>query len=723
MMTFQNDDGQVLNVRGKIFLNKRSVSFFTSSIQGDYSVNFDVDNNSETRKVLNYDGPMMLNQVAFTRQPFTLMRNGNPFIKGNIVIQNDNGKTLSCFFLSGNSNWINLLNGLITELDFSGVTNGTDYEFILGDTGPFLNATSGHVYPIVDWAFGLNKGWNDWDPSEDLTDVKADPLQSFVSLYPCFYLHTLVDEIVKQKGLKIGGSVLGNQIYRSLVISPVNGQIKRPNVFITSAYGTTQSTTSTAATGVQYVNFTDGSDPEAAFENNTYTAPRNAKVIVTLTIVTSTVPLGTILQVQLFFNGVAVVLNYETSAAVSNVSQTLAITLTTGSTITARFRNNGLPGTVSTTLNIKFDVPTQITSNDYLTPDLFLPALTCLDVIKFVINYFGCVSSYDEYSKTILINQVELLDLSDAEDWSAYYNSHTTNYTIDTAENNYQRLAPPDDATLKAYNKGRTVKYGEGNITTENTLKENNDLLRIPFAPSDFGLGKNGIWNTTIPLIELKDAGEAIPYQSISNVGGRNSYNYTFDYVFTAPQLVRIVDDNDGDLGIFSVNQTSGIGIGNVEFTEIPFSGVTGTGKLYLQEIVYKTIAPRILINKPETLTTDFSQVSSIRSSSAVSFAFFAKKVTGFTIDNFKASAAFDNPDVGISDPSINQLYFGKIASMIGNPQIPIRFTLPESVFQGYKFDRFIYVATPKLTGYFFPAVISNYSDGNTPVEVNMYMI
>ncbi len=721
-MTFINDDGEVLDFDGDFAISKRAVSFFNSKILGDVSINFAVDNNSVNRKVLGYDGPQMLNQVAFTRQPFTLMRNGNPFARGFIVIQTDKGATLSCYFISGNSNWINLLNGLITELDYTGVTNGVNYEFQLSSTS-YWNATSGVVEPLIDWAYGFNKGSidNDWSAGQNLVDVKGDTLQSIVDFYPAFYLYTLVDEIAKQNNLKITGNIISDPIYKKLILPTFIGQIKRPDVKVTSAYGTTQSTAS--ATPVQYTNFTDGSDPDGLFANDVYTAVRNSRLQITLTIVTSTVPAGTQLSVVILFNG-SPTSGYQTLVAVNDLSITFDFPSVNGSVWGAAFYNSGAAGTVSCTLNIKFNIPTQITAGDYLTPDLFLPPISCFDIIKFLVNYFGCTCSYNEYSKTITMSPIESLKLEDAEDWSEYYQSHDSNYTIQSAQNNYQRVEDPDDSRLKAYNKARTVKYGEGNIETENTLRDVNELLKIPFAPSDFDLAKNGVWITSVPIIKLKDAGEAILYQSVSSgFGSRGRYNYTFDFVFTSLQLVRIVDDQQGDIGIFYVSKLGGGGSTFAEFYGLPYSGTTSTGKLYLQEIEYQTIKPRILINKPETLVSTFSQESTINLQSALSFAHFCKPTSGFTIDTYKANAAFDNPEGEFEDPTINQLYFPKISRMLGNPAILAKFLLPESVFQSFDFQSFIYLKTEKLTGYFYVESITNYVDSNTEVTVKLLML
>ena len=724
-MTFRNDEGEVLDFDGDFAITKRAVSFFTSKILGDFSTTFQVDNNSVNRKVLGYDGPQMVNQVAFTRQAFTLVRNGNNFARGFIVIQSDNGATLSCYFISGNSNWINLLNGLITELDYSGVTNVTNYETLLDITtvNAKLHSTSGVVFPLVDWAYAFNKGGDTYALGFDLVDVKGDTLQTVMDYYPCFYLKTLVDEITKQNSIKIAGDVLLDPLYNRFILPPNNGQIKRADIRVTTAYG---STFSTSAGPVKYDQFTDGSDPDGNFANDEYTVPFNAKIIISYTIVTSTVPAGSNLIVAGALNGTPGIsgLTFTTSVSVTSTTVTATGTFVKGDVISLYVQRSGAAGTVDVTLNIKFDIPTNVTTDDYVTPDLFLPPLRSLDIIKFLVNYFGCACSYSEYSKTITINTIDGFKLEDAEDWSDYIqvNTISMDYTIQSAKNNYQRLQEPEDARLRGYNKGRVVKYGEGNIETENTLKEINELMQVPFAPSDFSLSKNNIWQSSVPIIKLRDSGEAITYQSTSNVAGRRSYNYTFDYLFEPLQLVRIVDDNQGDIGIFYTTNSGTITLGSVQFEGLTFT-TTSTGRLYIQEIEYQSIAPRILLNKPETSVGDFGSALNALSAASRSFAHFCKPVTGDIIDSYKANAAFDNPDGNFSDPTINQMYFSKIGRMLGNPTLKAKFLLPESVFQDYDFQSFIYLKTEKLTGYFYPEGITNYHDGNTPVEITFYML
>lgn len=739
-MTFQNEAGEVLDFDGDFAITKQAVSFFNSKIKGDFSINFKVDNNSVNRNVLGYDGPQMLNQVAYTRQPFTLMRNGNPFAKGFIVIQQDIGNELDCYFISGNSNWINLLNGLITELDYTGVTNVTDYTMQWSATNVLSShaSTGGIIFPAVDWCHDLNKGLasgHEYFVSE-LLDISADPLKTYCHWYPCFYLHTLVQEIAKQKNIKITGNVTENKLYQTLVLPPFRGEMKRKDIKITTAEGSPQTTTSTVL--VKYTSLTESSDPESLFASAAYVANKSTKAIITMTVVTVTgvggLPRGII---SITKNTVAMNSITIGDADFGAGTYQIETSLISGDVIEIYF-NRAVAGTTSITptANLKIDIPTRITVMDFLRPDYFLPELSCLEIIKFVINFFGCSVYYDEYSKTLSIDIVESFKLEDAQDLSEYFQSVKTNYTTRSAANNYMRLLKSDDTEIKAYNKASLVKYGEGNITTNNTIKETNELMQIPFAATEFGLAKDGWWVSNLPLIKLYDEGDPFTYTAITSGATFADYEYIGVVAMIQGQTCRVVDDVAGDLGIFIVESSSeAAGVVSVSFYGLQFNA-TGTGRIYPQRMEYNEVPPRLLVVKPETLVADFSTGSSrylLKDETFASvgapklsaaYAWFCKPRTGEPIDNMTANVALDNPDLELySFPSVKDLYFNKISNLLRNAEFKVMMILPESVFQGFQFGGFIYLKTAGLTGYFWVDRITNYRDSNTAVEVTLLML
>lgn len=744
-MTFQNDEGEVLDFDGEFAITKQAVSFFNSKIKGDVSINFNVDNNSVNRKVLGYDGPQMLNQVAFTRQPFILIRNGNPFARGFIVIQNDLGKELDCYFISGNANWLNLVQGLINELDYTGVTNVTDYTTYLNYLTVAVQyatgvKTSGVCFPFIDWAYGGNRG-GIGNYFTFVADDKADLEQSFTEFYPCFFLSSLVSEISKQSGLKITGNILNEPLYQRLVITPSSGMMKRDTINSCIINGNPFSTAS--VTPVRITGFSEVSDPGSNYSSNVYTATRSSRVVVTITVRDASGTAGAGGTVSLRKNGVSVfTFNTSDTGLGEGVYRIWldgttgdALSLTPGQTLDIAL--TATAGTPSVTINVKFEIPTHIISGDYVRPDQFLPPVQCIDIIKFLVSYFGGSIYFNEYSKTISLNLIEKMKEEDALDFSDYYQSHKSGYTIDSAASNYIRLQKSDESPLRGYDSAHFQKYGEANIQTGNTLKENNDLSKIPFAASGFQQGTNDEWQAQVGLVKLVDQ-EPIEYTSISDsgsppFGGDAQFNFPAgERYIKRMSVVRIVDEGKGDIGYFIC---AGGSTTAATFFDLNYWGVTSTGRLYPQAIEYQDIAPRILVVTHPTAHSDFSPGGvmtfigpevdvSTGGVTEVTYAYFAKSVTGDTIDSLKANAAPGNPDIStFTDPDVKALYHNKIGRMLGNPSIKAMMLLPESIFQSFDFQSFIELKTKDLTGYFYVEQILNYRDSTTPVEVTLLML
>src|SRR6478736_2984625 len=103
--------------------------------------------------------------------------NGNILDRGYIVIQSEEPKSLNCFYVSGNSNWINLLTGLITDLNWDSYLVQINKANVLSKA----SATSGITFPYVDWSYDLKNGFNTRDATNDVE-------VSFQDFYPCLYL-------------------------------------------------------------------------------------------------------------------------------------------------------------------------------------------------------------------------------------------------------------------------------------------------------------------------------------------------------------------------------------------------------------------------------------------------------------------------------------------------------------------------------------------------------
>jgi len=642
-MTFRDDNGNEIEVSGEIAMTKRSVSFFNSKIQGDVSTTFQIDNNSVNRKTLGYQGPQMLNQIAYTKQAFNRVRTGNILDRGYIVIQSDNGPTLSCFYVSGNSNWVQLLEGLITELDFTGKTNGRDYQVIWQQSN-LSNTGSGIVFPLCDWSYDYYKGNNKYFMYTDgrLADNTEATRKTLIDFYPCYYLSSLVKEIISQAGLKYDGNLFNDALFNSLALTPDNGLIKRDpykNIYLV---GSNQSYGPLGTS--KYTSFTEVSDPDELFTSNTFYPEISAKYYFTIYVIYASASSGTF---YIYKNGVSV---YSYTGASSGFSITTNLLGVYGDYFELFYTGGGVATDIR--FNMKIETAEIVEVGDYLNPSDFLPSMKSMDVMKFCINYFGCSVYFNDVSKTVIITIVEKINISDSYDWSQYYVAHRSKYTIDRAANNYMTWTENrTDNDVQKYNDKHKLQFGDGNIQTTNTLKEEATIAKFPFIPFGADFDVFNVYKTNIPLINLVDDGlGGVAYTSIvssATYGGTNASSYAVadTTVFTdRPNIYRVTNSGGDNIGIFY-----GVVVSGTLLDIFRAFDVTDTGSIFPQKVRYNKIGAG-LVSVKNTSVSDFSNDSSIivydNSSNyeftSINYGTFTKKKITKNIDIWKNNLAID---------------------------------------------------------------------------------
>jgi hypothetical protein len=562
-------------------------------------------------------------------------------------------------------------------------------------------------------------------------DIDNDPLKPVIQFYPCFYLHSLTSEIFNQSDIKKDGNLFSDTLYKSMALPPVDGQIKRTPFKKVLLNGTSQTYSAGLGTAEKIKGLTvRQSDPETWDDiNKRFITPIQAGFYIYVTLTSgsatsvrvarngrvilgsgTTLTLGVKKRVQLsteYINAVPVAGDYYELYALNNIT----------TPFTASF-------------DIEYEIPEVILSDDYINPGNFLPSIQSIDIIKFLVNLFGCAVYFDSTSKTITLTIIEKLRLEDAYDWSEYFVSHSSDYS-DNAAHNFITWASSSDSVITKYNQINTLKFGDGDMRTTNTLLEQKEIAKLPFAPSASSLCFNNVYCLDIPLINLVDEGDPIDFTSIAVISlglGTSRFTTGVPSVLNGFEVVRITNGDGVNIGYYMAVD----GGGGATYEDITFPFVsTDTGKIWRQKINYQKVEPRVISIAPSKAPTDFAQApiysvifGTPTQITSLAYATFTKNFTGLPIDQWKNNLAIDNPNSGnFTDPTIKELYFNKISRFIKNPKIRAVMLLPDSVYQRFKFDQFIYLKTEKLTGYFFVDSIINYVDSNTPVEINLYML
>jgi len=733
-MTFINDNGDTLNFDGEFAITKRSISLFDGTVRGDTSINFSLDNNSVNRKILGYNGPMMINQIAATKQAFNRVKDGNIIDRGFIVIQEDTD-TLNCYYISGNSDWIQGLDIYITDLDYTGVTSSRNYTVKMNDT--YVNASTGQTYgivfPLVDWWSNYERGLSVYNSTSIMYSGKfsapgtvggvAPSSPEFYSkpvfdFYPCFYLSTILDEISCQTDIKINGTLLQDGLYKSLIITPTNGLIGKPNRF--GPIKLTGQNQVIASIPSNYTSFTEVNDNNNLVSSGIFTSDRVCTVKSTITVnsFTST-PTFSIKK-----NGSNV---YGPTLLTSAFTYISYVDVLKGDTLTI------VIDSATTTVNLNWTIEEQsfVSYDNYLSPSDFLPKIKCVDLIKCLISTFGCVSSFDNNSKTLTLNIIGKYKLEDAEDWSNYYISHVNNYTSNTATHNYVNLKQLSfDNKITTYNNVNNTPFGSLDVVTNNNLIDKNIAINLPFASLFFDKEIDNSYQARVPLVELTD-NQRVAFTSItdSGAGYRLFDTSASGVVFERGQIVRVINSSGVDFGLFRIGGTNS----TKALLFFPFYG-TDTGFIITQTIKYNEVGFCLLTNSTinaSDLYPGYSTFGYVDASTSVDnrkatndYAYFTKFKTGLNIDNNKNNLALENPNIpGVFDPDIKNIYQNRISNIFNNPIIKATMLLPESIYQSYKYDKFVYLKTKDLIGYFLVDTIDDFVDSSTPVEVNFYML
>lgn len=729
-MTFVNDNNSVLEFDGNFALTKQACSLFNFKIQGDVSISFTVENNSVNREVLGYYGPMMLNNVAQTRQRFNAMKDGNKIARGYIIIERDNGGTLDCYFLSGNGNWFNQLQSKVTEYDYIG------YIVLMSDVDSRKASTSGIAFPIVDWGCDGQKLGKDFLNSNALVGQNEIGYQEMA---PCFYFTSLIQEISKNTGVKFAGTVFSEQTYKSMLMTGKGPKLEYPTKGITETFvSLKRSANVVMTTTLQNLPFDSIIDQGIKLNYNAttyrYTAERSATFKVTLNIKYTG---GPITGGFIYVNGVS----YKSLGIVntSPIVKLMYVNMVAGDYMEIKTSSAvGYTFLATSTMYVEISkpIPAHLTDGlygvhvPYVTPAAIVPDIPAIDIIKFLTFYFGCVCTYDEYSNTVTLNLIDKITTS--EDWSAYFVSFSSDYNLGLGTNNYVRTKEPLEANLLDFNRKQRVMYGGGNVDTDYNNILETDLYMIPFAPAE-DKNLSAVLQWAMPFIKFYDLKDdttvTMTFTTVSSgTGGLARFNGTHSFIAQDMVRVQSTDGNYIGFGIVSlVSAGAWIELYGVLFT------VTDAGSAIKTKPSPVTGPNRILYNLPGYSIANCGAVSSYNfvyangltsvNSSTAAVSFFDKPKINYTIDEVKQSLAVDTITGKEYNNTIGEQYYSRIRKIFNRPRLKCKMVIPMGVFAKFAFDRMIFLKTKDLSGYFLVDSIVNYVDSSTPVEVNLYMI
>lgn len=733
MTYFINDNNESIYFDGEFLLTKQAVSFYNFKIKGDVSVNFTIPNNSENRKILGYYGFNQSNNPAFSQQSFSVTKNGNVLAKGYIVIQSDNGQELDCFFISGNT-WINSLNQNIKQFDYNEYTVYPD-NFI--DVNRVVISSTiypkeyGIIFPIVDWAYE-GKKYQSGGQVKIKKRVYLDEWDSkdyFPEMLPVVYLHTVVSEIAKKSNIKLSGNLFDDGVYNRIVITPETADLEWPDFFVNASLTKAETIVTTSmSSGYQKVSFETQTYPsgDSPYDqiNSKYTARYTGIYNVTLNWDTDTAQMYIF---RIYKNGSFVSGDQFINSIVSSDKGLVNgyVYLEKGDYLEIYvYAAGGYDINPNTSLDVQLaksmyydDNFSNYSKGPYIPVSAIVPDIKAIDLIKFIVNYFGCVATFDQYTSTLTINKSSLF--KDSVDWSSYVKTYQIDYNNDVAQNNYIKFKDVDDNVIKSYNKISEIGYGNGNIEA-NRVKQERVISELPFGPAADIFNNN--WNMQLPSVGLITLSQKDNFQftSVTNDAGFAVLNGTFEgFSNSVDQLVYVQSSiYSGYYFITGASSTT------IHLDALFISNVSGIVSTVQKDLT--SSESRILLVNGMTNFSGISDLEGLKNEDGtlitdMPYCWFYKQQTGKDIDNYKDSLAInDLINANFGNRTISEAFYGKIKSAYQAPGLKTTMLLDEKTFQEFDFTKLVYLNTGDINGYFFVDSIINYKDSITPVQVNL---
>jgi|GEM_PF-5075101 len=708
-------DDNVINMPEGVVMFKSVISFLDFKIKSEYSTDFSIPNTSENRSILGVFGLNDLNRV--TSKSFTLYNNGVMLSRGVVFIR-EVSEVINLFFVAGNYNWFNRLTGSIKDLDMSEY----DKLFTAANVMASHTATSGVVFPIIDWAYNYKKLSNNFFVKE----IKGVSIDSFFDFYPCVYLHTIVSKLFDTYGLKYAGNLFTDQLYKSIIIT--TDQILSP------AYGSSVNKLTTEyMTGVgQYVYGGPAlveMDSGSSYFNDSgdrLTIPSNLgtkTVVITITCSDGYYTGDTVSTIYLYKNGVqikSVTNTWTGNFQTQNIN--VDVDLKAGDYLQAYINHNKSIYIIVTAARLEIQkIETYNTGNIFYVSSV-LPDISQVNFIKYLCTRFNCLVDYDDNTETLTFTKLDSISPVDALDLSDNVIEYSFTPLTEYAERNYIRSAEASElVTYKVDN----LNYGDLRIDSNGVGSI--DIINIPFRPAETARNTNLDWLlTSVPLIRLEDSSDPIPYTTVTNSSGNALFNGA-DFNFTVDTIVRA----DGDYkGFFVVKTATATQV--TPYEVVTYTG-TGVGNLYIQRISFNNAGSRELIHVP-SITTDYidtgapvygasnikiTDTTGTYSTSTISFAYYAKPNINTSLDTYRVGLNFGEVS-STNNVVFSDIYFRNLREVIGGSICNAKIRLSNVEYYNLDLTRMVYIANKDFQGYFLIESIDGYEDENTPVSVKL---
>lgn len=698
---------------------ERKIKLFEdlSTSDGDVSFQFEVEDTNKNTRLLGYPVPDSSTKLVYNRIPCDLQdESGVSLYEGFLRIEQRKKRTIALSFFSGNSNWFGMIEGNLSDLDFSSY----DIEQTQANIETSWTLTEGLVFPLIDHGGLITRSY---------------PILKIEDFVGAFYVKTIFKRVFSSAGIKIQGELLKDWRFQNM-LSCSTGK-DQAEIDARSSY--VQKDVDQVIPFDTFVLLTwdddstypyfDGSQNNFDLPNSRYVADVRMAVKIDITYLWHSTGFATFFYLEARVNGV--VRRYRFSGLQHDVVVTASFSFNTilnaGDILEFYIFQANDDGDAATVLsgNLKI-TPTYIFKTN---GNSAVPNWTSQQFISNVLRIFNVISSYDAPTATLTLNLFEKITEKEPVDLSQYLSEIDVDYTefiSDYARNSTLGYEEVDYDELKEYNKGKYLKYSQGSIPIDNEfLPEKKQILSSDFANPIAYI--NAVFDSSLEktnLIELEE-GESADFSDVADDGSGNAaFNVGLAGLFIVGDLVRITDSTNvaynGDWVVKDIPTT------HIVLHGVPFD-TAANGKA--TKLNYKYSSDQnvfLFINIPSYPVSKFSDTTMYFDNdtatpdpvTSIAYAYFDLINTGREVnEEYKQGLAFGSPeDLLRYMRTMTQDYWSLVERVLNDPVKPIcTGVMPSNVYRSIDFLRPIMIKTLETSNKYYCNLISGYESSADP--------
>lgn len=698
---------------------ERKIKLFEdlSTSDGDVSFQFEVEDTNKNTRLLGYPVPDSSTKLVYNRISCDLQDDsGVSLYEGFLRIEQRKKRTIALSFFSGNSNWFGMIEGNLSDLDFSSY----DIEQTQANIEASWSLTEGLVFPLIDHGGLITRSY---------------PILKIEDFVGSFYVKTIFKRVFSSAGIKIQGELLKDWRFQNMLCCSTakdQEEIDARACFVLKDVDQvipfetfTQITWDDDSTHPYF----DGSQNNFNLATGQYTADVRMSVKVEITYSWHSTGFATFFFLHVYVNGVIVRTRLSGLASDIVVTSSIAFTmiLNAGDVLEFKVFQSNDDGDAATILsgNLKI-TPLYIYKTN---GNSAVPNWTSQEFISNVLRIFNVISAYDAPTATLTLNLFEKITEKEPIDLSQYLSEIDVDYTefiSDYARNSTLGYQEVDYDELKTYKKGKYLAYGQGVIPISNEfLPEKKQILQSDFANAIAYI--NAVFDSSFEktnLIEFEE-GEQFDFSDVADDGSGNAaFNVGISGMFIVGDLVRIEDSTNvaynGDWVVSAIPTT------HIVFHGVPFD-TAASGKA--TKLNYKYSSDQnvfLFINIPNYPVSKFSDTtmyfdndtSTPDTLTSIAYAYFDLINTGREVnDEYKQGLAFGSPeDLLRYMRTMTQDYWSLVERVLNDPVKPIcTGVMPSNVYRSIDFLRPIFIKSLETSNKYYANKISGYESSADP--------